>query len=112
MQKDVNLAEQIICGEKAILDNIYNEMTGDYLEKIYSQFNSLSIIYQKPEEKFIKNVEPISRENEKPLIKPTATEEVKQTNVPQTTNVDLLVYYLLIPREYKPRLNRMIYLIL
>ena len=36
MQKDIVLAEQIICGEKVTLDNIYSELEGDYLEKIYS----------------------------------------------------------------------------
>ena len=87
MQKDINMAQHIICAEKATLDNIYREMGGEYLERIYSQFNTLSVIYQKPEEKFTKSNE--LKEPEKLLNKvQKVQEEVKQIT---NTNTDLLV---------------------
>ncbi len=89
MKNNINLAENIICGEKATLDNIYREMEGEYLEKIYSQFNTLSVIYQKPEEKFIKSNDIIAKEAEKIVTK---VPEKKQSETQQTnTNADLIV---------------------
>jgi len=88
MQKDISLAEHIICGEGATLDNIYSEIEGEHLEKIYSQFNSLSIIYQKPEEKFIKSTELMT--NKDPLLKQDKPAEEKPTNTNTNTNADLL----------------------
>lgn len=96
MQKDIALAEHIICGEKATLDYIYDEIEGDYMEKIYSQFNSLSIVYQKPEEKFIKAELLNGKENEKALIEKedTPKDEGKQIKTNTNSNADLLVRYI------------------
>jgi hypothetical protein len=89
MKNNINLAEHIICGEKATLDNIYCEMEGEHLEKIYSQFNTLSVIYQKPEEKFIKTNDIIAKESDKIVNK---VPEKKQSETQQTnTNTDLIV---------------------
>jgi hypothetical protein len=94
MQKDISLAENIICGEKATLDNIYHEMEGEFLERIYSQFNTLSVIYQKPEEKFVKGSELISPQptNTTPLVE-KKTQESKTTNSTNNENTDLIVFY-------------------
>ena len=35
MQSDINLAEKIICGDKATLDEITNNLSGDYLVKYF-----------------------------------------------------------------------------
>ena len=54
MKKDINLAEYIICGQPTIVDYFYSDFDEEYIEQIYSQFNTLSIVYRKPEEKFTK----------------------------------------------------------
>jgi AP-4 complex subunit beta-1 len=54
MKKDINLAEYIICGQPNVVDYYYSEFDDDYIDQIFAEFNSLSIIYRKPEEKFIK----------------------------------------------------------
>ena len=55
MEKNIELAENIICGEGATVDNFYSDLDDEYLEQIFSQFNTLSVVYGKPEEKFIKS---------------------------------------------------------
>jgi len=57
MQKDVQLAEYIICGEAATVDFVYNDFDDEFLDQIYSEFNTLSIVYRKPEERFVKNLD-------------------------------------------------------
>ena len=54
MKKDINLAEYIICGQPNVVDYYYSEFDDDYIDQIFTEFNSLSIIYRRPEEKFIK----------------------------------------------------------
>jgi len=94
MQKDVALAEHILCGENVTLDNIYREMEGEHLEKIYSQFNTLSIMYQEPEEKFVKGTEMVANK-EQPLLKQEKSEEKTQNTeliptVQTTSGSDLI----------------------
>jgi AP-4 complex subunit beta-1 len=55
MGKNIDLAESIICGEGAYVDNLIYDKDDENLEQIYSQFNTLSVIYSKPEEKFLKS---------------------------------------------------------
>ena len=54
MKKDINLAEYIICGQPNVVDYYYSEFDDEYIDQIFTEFNSLSIIYRRPEEKFIK----------------------------------------------------------
>ena len=54
MKKDINLAGYIICGEPTVVDYFYSDFDEEYIDQIYSQFNSLSVVYRKPEEKFTK----------------------------------------------------------
>ena len=54
MKKDINLAEYIIAGQPNVVDYYYSEFDDEYIDQIFAEFNSLSIIYRKPEEKFIK----------------------------------------------------------
>lgn len=54
IKSDIEEAEYIICGERAQIDRFIS--TDDELnDVVFSEFNTLSIIYNKPEEKFIKN---------------------------------------------------------
>jgi len=64
MKKDINLAEYIICGQPNVVDYYYSEFDDDYIDQIFAEFNSLSIIYRKPEEKFIKYTPEDIREEE------------------------------------------------
>jgi AP-4 complex subunit beta-1 len=54
LKKDVEAARFIICGDDNTVDHFYTDLDEEYVDQVYSQFNTLSIIYQKPEEKFIK----------------------------------------------------------
>ena len=56
LKKDINQAEYIISGEPTIVDYFTNDTEEEYIDQIYSQFNSLSILYRKPEEKFTKYI--------------------------------------------------------
>jgi hypothetical protein len=54
IKSDIEEAEYIICGERAQIDRFIS--TDDELnDVVFSEFNTLSIIYNKPEEKFIRN---------------------------------------------------------
>ncbi len=65
MKKDINIAEYIICGQPNVVDYFYSEFDDEYIEQIFTEFNSLSIIYRKPEEKFAKYIpEDLNEENE------------------------------------------------
>jgi len=55
MNKDIGLAEYIICGDYSAVDYLYSDMDDEYLDQIFSQLNTLSVVYRKPEEKFIKS---------------------------------------------------------
>jgi hypothetical protein len=75
--KDVELAEYIICGNLDVnsnsntVDYIYSDYDDEYLDQIYSEFNTLSIVYRKPEEKFVKNLD----ENESYVLQKKEEEE-------------------------------------
>ena len=56
MKKDINTAEYIICGQPNIVDYYYSEFDDEYIDQIFAEFNTLSIIYRKPEEKFAKYI--------------------------------------------------------
>lgn len=53
LKSDIEEAEYIICGERATVDKFISEEDGTQ-ETIFNEFNSLSVIYNKPEEKFVK----------------------------------------------------------
>ena len=74
--KDVDMAEYVICGDSEAVDYIYTDLDDEYLEQIYSEFNTLSIVYRKPEEKFIKNLD----ENESYVQQKKEEEELDNNN--------------------------------
>lgn len=78
LQKDVEMAEYIICGNLTSegVDYIYSDLDDEYLEQIYSEFNTLSIVYRKPEEKFVKNLD----ENESYVNQKKEEEEEMENN--------------------------------
>ena len=84
MKKDINLAEYIICGQPNVVDYYYSEFDDDYIDQIFAEFNSLSIIYRKPEEKFIKYTPDDLNEEEED--KGDEEEQIEDKPLPNTNN--------------------------
>lgn len=83
MQADVEEAEFVICGEKAKVDD-FSDNSNTQLAQIYKEFNTLSVLYNKPEEKFIKKyIEEDELKKEKE-IKEEANPEVQHNQVEET----------------------------
>lgn len=91
MKKDINLAEYIICGEPTVVDYFYSDFDEEYIDQIYSQFNSLSIVYRKPEEKFTKYTgledEEERKEEEERTEPPKRDNPAESTNQPIGSNM-------------------------
>lgn len=89
MQADVEEAEFVICGEKAKVED-FSDNSNTQLAQIYKEFNSLSVLYNKPEEKFIKKYieeEDIKKEKEvkeetQHDVQENIVEEVETTKEP------------------------------
>lgn len=85
LKNNVELADFIISGERVVIDEYYDDFEGEALETIYSQFNTLSVIYSKPEEKFVRSND---IENEEQLIKLKLKQEDGAEHVQHGENVD------------------------
>ena len=83
MKKDIKLAEYIICGEQNVVDYYYSEFDDEYIDQIFSEFNSLSIVYRKPEEKFVKYIPDDLQEEED---KNDEDEQIEDKPLPNNTN--------------------------
>jgi len=86
MKKDINLAEYIICGQPNVVDYYYSEFDDDYIDQIFTEFNSLSIIYRKPEEKFIKYTPDDLNEEEED--KADEEDQIEDKPLPSTNDVN------------------------
>ena len=86
MKKDINLAEYIICGQPNVVDYYYSEFDDDYIDQIFAEFNSLSIIYRKPEEKFIKYTPDDLNEEEED--KADEEDQIEDKPLPSTNDVN------------------------
>ena len=86
-----NLAEYIICGEPTVVDYFYSDFDEEYIDQIYSQFNSLSIVYRKPEEKFTKYTgledEEERKEEEERTEPPKQVDPAQNINQPIESNM-------------------------
>ena len=86
MKKDIKLAEYVICGEQNVVDYYYSEFDDEYIDQIFSEFNSLSIVYRKPEEKFAKYIpDDIHEEDED---KNDEEEQIEDKPLPSNNNND------------------------
>ena len=83
MKKDIKLAEYIICGEQNVVDYYYSEFDDEYIDQIFSEFNSLSIVYRKPEEKFVKYIPDDIQEEED---KNDDEEQIEDKPLPNNTD--------------------------
>ena len=87
MKKDIKLAEYIICGEPNIVDYYYSEFDDEYIDQIFSEFNSLSIVYRKPEEKFVKYIPDDLQEEEED--KNEDDEQIEDKPLPNNNTNDI-----------------------
>lgn len=55
LKHDVTVAEKIVTGEFDKITEFYEDKNEDIREKLFLEFNSLSVVYQKPSEKFLKD---------------------------------------------------------
>lgn len=86
MQADIEEAEFVICGEKAKVED-FSDNSNTQLAQIYREFNSLSVLYNKPEEKFIKKYieeEDIKKEKE------VKEEQIKESSDNHTEEVEVV----------------------
>ena len=86
MKKDIKLAEYVICGEQNVVDYYYSEFDDEYIDQIFSEFNSLSIVYRKPEEKFAKYIPDDIHEEEED--KNDEEEQIEDKPLPSNNNND------------------------
>ena len=56
LKTSVSLAESIISPSQNSVDYFYSSFDEEFIDQIFTEFNSLSVIYRKPEEKFNKYV--------------------------------------------------------
>ena len=85
MKKDIKLAEYVICGEQNVVDYYYSEFDDEYIDQIFSEFNSLSIVYRKPEEKFAKYI-PDDIHEEEEEDKNDEEEQIEDKPLPNNNN--------------------------
>jgi len=55
LKTDVNLAERIIQGDHEKISEFYEDKNEDLKERLFLEFNTLSVVYQKPAEKFLRD---------------------------------------------------------
>jgi len=55
LKTDVKLAEKIVSGEHEKISEFYEDKNEELRERLFLEFNSLSVVYQKPSERFLKD---------------------------------------------------------
>lgn len=56
MKNDLETAKQIIVGEGEPIELFFEDQNDDMKERLFLEFNTLSVVYQKPAEKFLKDI--------------------------------------------------------
>lgn len=56
LKHDLNTARQIITGEGEAVELFFEDQNDDMKERLFLEFNTLSVVYQKPAEKFLKDI--------------------------------------------------------
>lgn len=57
MKTDLRLAEEVANKSKAELTDFFEDRNDEVRERLFWEFNSLSVVYQKPQERFLKETE-------------------------------------------------------
>ena len=55
LKTDVKLAEKVVIGEEFKVAEFYEDKNEELRERLFLEFNSLSVVYQKPSERFLKD---------------------------------------------------------
>lgn len=55
LRNDVAIAEKIISGDHSKIAEFYEDKNEELRERLFLEFNSLSVVYQRPSEKFLKD---------------------------------------------------------
>lgn len=53
LETDVNMARQVVIGSSNSIVSFTEEESAEFRDRLFSEFNTLSVIYQKPSERFI-----------------------------------------------------------
>jgi len=54
LRTDVALAERVVCGDQERVKEFYEDKNDETREKLFLEFNSLSVVYQKPSDRYLK----------------------------------------------------------
>ncbi len=54
LKTDVNLAQTVVIGDQERIKEFYEDRNDDTKERLFLEFNSLSVVYQKPSDRYLK----------------------------------------------------------
>ena len=54
LKTDVNLAQTVVIGDQERIKEFYEDRNDDTKERLFLEFNSLSVVYQRPSERYLK----------------------------------------------------------
>lgn len=55
LKSNIQLAEKIVSGDHEKIIEFYEDKNEDTKERLFLEFNSLSVVYQRPAERFVKD---------------------------------------------------------
>mmetsp|Transcript_6236 Transcript_6236/g.5596 ORF Transcript_6236/g.5596 Transcript_6236/m.5596 type:complete len:207 (-) Transcript_6236:564-1184(-) len=55
LKQDIGLAQRIVNGDYGKIEDFYEDKNEELREKLFLEFNSLSVVYQKPSERILKD---------------------------------------------------------
>lgn len=56
LKHDIEAARKVIVGEGEAIELFFEDQNDDMKERLFLEFNTLSVVYQKPAEKFLKDI--------------------------------------------------------
>jgi hypothetical protein len=54
LKTDISLAEQVVNGDHERITEFFEDRNDETKERLFLEFNSLSVVYQKPSERYLK----------------------------------------------------------
>jgi hypothetical protein len=54
LKTDINLAQSVVIGDQEKIKEFYEDRNDETKERLFLEFNSLSVVYQKPSERYLK----------------------------------------------------------
>ena len=55
LRTDIGLAEKVVTGDQVKITEFYEDRNDETKERLFLEFNSLSVVYQKPSERYLKD---------------------------------------------------------